>query len=94
MNRALIYLAIISALVAGAGWQGYRIGYDASDAAHNDATLAAIAEGKRLDAARLKAQTERDELSRKLEEAANEDPIIVSQCLSPDRVRRLNTLGQ
>lgn len=44
------------------------------------------------EAQRLAVQQERDRLAQELEEAALADPVVVPQCLGPDRVRRLNAL--
>jgi hypothetical protein len=93
ISNPYVILALI-ALLAGAGYQGYQMGHNACEAAHNDAELERIAEGERLMALRVEAEKERDELARQLEIEANEDPIVVTQCLGPSRVRRLNKLAE
>ncbi|MEP2782147.1 MAG: hypothetical protein ABJO67_04140 [Pseudoruegeria sp.] len=93
--KAYLNAAIATALVgmvAGAGWQGYRMGHAACEAAHNAETLARIEAAQKLDAERINVARTRDELARMLEEQAHADPIIVQRCLNPDRVRRLNSL--
>ncbi|MBT2130138.1 hypothetical protein [Aliiroseovarius lamellibrachiae] len=90
MNR--VWVLFLIGAVSLAGWQGYRLGYRASEAAKNAEHLAQIEAGKMLEAARLKAAAERDDLHRKLEEKAYADPVVVERCLGPDRVQRLNAL--
>lgn len=85
-------LAGTVALAALAGWQGYRMGHAACEDARRAELLAQIEAGQKLDAARRKAAQERDQLARELEGAAYADPVIVEQCLGPDRVRRLNAI--
>lgn len=92
MNRALALVVVGALAVVCVVWQGYRMGYRAAVFAQNAVLLDRIEAGKKLEAERLKIAAERDDLSRKLEEAANADPVTVPRCLGPDRVRRLNAL--
>lgn len=81
--------------IAGAAfWFGDRNGHARCTAQHQAETLERIKVGQKLEAARIQVARERDVLARQLEEQANEDPVIVSQCLSPSRVRRLNGLNK
>ena len=45
-----------------------------------------------MEADKADALAARDRLARELEDAAHADPVRVPDCLSPDRVRRLNRL--
>ncbi|MEP3295333.1 MAG: hypothetical protein ABJO27_02395 [Pseudoruegeria sp.] len=85
-------ITIFAVVTAFAGWQGYRMGHAACEAAHDAETLARIEAAQKLDAERIDVARTRDELARKLEEQAHADPIIVERCLNTDRVRRLNSL--
>lgn len=80
------------ALAATAGWKGYQMGFAAAEAAQNARLLAQIEASEKLDADRREIARERDQLARKLEDEAHADPVVVDRCLSPDRVRRLNSL--
>lgn len=89
------YALIASVLVAlfGLAYAKGRIDGNAA----LQARIAAAVEGEREAAAKLEAQrlaieAERDRLARELEDEADADPVAVPQCLSPDRVRRLNRL--
>ncbi|WP_162947025.1 hypothetical protein [Ruegeria sp. EL01] len=82
----------VLALVVGSGGLGYRMGYSAAEDDHKAELLEQIEAGQRSEAARIRVANERDDLARMLEEEENADPVIVEQCLSPDRVRRLNAL--
>lgn len=95
LRTALIALALVAALFAS-GRLVFERGV-ASGRAEFKAELAAVQAAARaaLDLAetqRLALQAERDRLARDLEEAALADPVLVPQCLGPDRVRRLNAL--
>ena len=80
------------ALVGLSGWQGHRMGYSAAEDNHRAELLEQIEEGQKIEAERLEIAQERDSLARQLEEQAYADPVVVNQCLSPGRVRRLNAL--
>lgn len=80
-------------IAAVAFWQGYRAGDALCTERHQREVLRQIEEFKQRDAERIKILHERDELVRRLEEAANKDPVIVQRCLGPGRVRRLNGLN-
>lgn len=92
MNLRVIGLAAFAALVLVSGWQGYRMGGQHCQAAHDAERLARIEAGRKLEAGRVKAMRERDELARQLEDAAHAAPVAVVNCLGRDRVRRLNRL--
>ncbi|MEM9107584.1 MAG: hypothetical protein AAGC96_18205, partial [Pseudomonadota bacterium] len=87
--RIAPYLAGLALLLA-ALWWAYTKGIEKCQADHNAELLERIEEGQRLEAERHEIAQERDNLARQLEEQANADPVFVEQCLSPDRVRRLN----
>lgn len=91
-TRIAAVLAGALALSAFTGWQGYRAGRAACEAAHNATLLAHIEAGRKLDDDRRRLARERDELAAQLEEEAHADPVIVERCLAPGRVQRLNTL--
>ena len=80
------------AVVGVVGWQGYRMGVNACEARQNAELLAQIEAGEKLEADRIRLKQQRDALARKNEELANADPVLVERCLSPDRMRRLNSL--
>lgn len=81
---------LAAVLTAVAGWQGYRMGYNKCEAAHNLERLAQIEAGQKLEAARRQALSERDELARRLDEEGFGDTVYVERCLGPSRVQRLN----
>jgi len=93
MNRILAQIGVVAMIASLVGWQSYRLGGNHCQAAHNVALIASQQEGARINAERVKIKTERDELARKLELEANEEPVFVTQCLGPSRVRRLNSLN-
>lgn len=84
-----LILAVV-ALCAGIGWRGYHIGYRASEHDHNVERLAMIEAGKKLDAARREAVRKLNNLADQLEAEGNDEAAAVLECLSPNRVRRLN----
>lgn len=95
-GRPLIALAAALVLAALAGWQGYRLGVDRTEArvaAEAEALrqrLARVAEeASRREAARLALEAERDALARDLEDLARADPDAARPALSADSVRRL-----
>lgn len=91
--KVIIGAATGAALMAtGAYWYGYLSGHDACAAAQQKRLLESIREGERLEEARREIAQERDDLARELEVAANADPVVISQCLGPSRVQRLNSL--
>lgn len=89
-NRIIIAAGIALSLLAL--WRGYEWGYSSAEALRNAELLARIEAGKKLEAERLQIAAERDDLSRKLEDAEYAAPVFIERCLSPDRVRRLNAL--
>jgi hypothetical protein len=91
MSRAVPYLAAVAFLV-GAMWWAYSQGIAKCQADHRADMLAQIEAGQKLEAARADEARKREELARKLEEQAYADPVVVEQCLGPDRVRRLNAI--
>lgn len=94
MRPQMIAAAIVAALALSSftGWRGYHIGYAKAESDHAARLLAEIEAGQKLDAARRALAAERDSLARQLEEESHADPVVVERCLSPNRVRRLNTL--
>lgn len=91
MPNPWLIVAFLAAL-AGTGYQGYRMGKSDCEAAHNAAMLEALEEGEKLKNERRELETQIDTLARELEREANEDPIVVTQCLGPSRVRRLQSI--
>lgn len=89
--RGYLLAGAMAACVVAA-FAGYQRGYAAAEADFNAQLLARIEAGQKLEQARITAIRERDHLSQTLEEQAHADPIVVEQCLGPDRVRRLNEL--
>lgn len=92
MTPYRLLFALGAALIVLALWRGYEWGYGAADAKHKAELLAQIEAGRMLEDARRMAAQKRDDLSRKLEEAAHADPVVVERCLGPKRVRRLNAI--
>ncbi|WP_320176613.1 hypothetical protein [Roseovarius pacificus] len=87
------WIILIALAIAAAAWgHGYWRGWEACAAAHNAEIIESQEEAKKLDAERREVMRERDDLARQLEEGAYADPVTVDRCLSPDRVRRLNSL--
>lgn len=92
LGRALIWPAVAVAVGWGLYTWGARDGRAACEA-RAAADAAASAEAfRKLDLARQVASDARAALARQLEDHANADPVSVPQCLSPDRVRRLNQI--
>jgi hypothetical protein len=97
------YLALAGALVIGIGlfWAGnalWKAGYAACSAERSAAVERARAEAARVgeiasrkEAERLAAETERARVASELEDLANAGPVVVAECLSADRVQRLNS---
>lgn len=92
------YLALAAVLAVGlAAWQGWQLGRDYERGEQAKALVAAqaaqvVADNARKaeEAARLAAETERDNLAQQLEDAAYAQPVDDSCGLGADRVRRLN----
>lgn len=97
-----LYVAAFLAIVIGAGlgWAGkwlYSAGYaacqaeraDALEKARSDAARAAELASRR-EAERLAAEARGALLAAELEDLANAEPVAAPDCLSADRVRRLN----
>ena len=82
------------AFMAGSGYKGYRMGKAACEAAHSAAELERIAEFEAAKQKRIKAEQERDQLAIELEEANNEEPVTITQCLGPNRLRLINRVNQ
>ena len=92
MNSAWKILGVIG--IAGvAYWYGDKNGYMRCTVKHQIELQEQIDTGEKLKADAVKVAQERDDLVRQLEEQANEDPIIVSRCLGPGRVQRLNSIN-
>lgn len=96
------YLALAGALVIGFGlfWAGnalWKAGYAACSTERAAAVERARAEAARAgeiasrkEAERLAAEASRALLAAELEDLANAGPVVVAECLSVDRVQRLN----
>lgn len=82
------------ALLGGAWYHGYQTGVKHATARHNEQILKAYEEGERLKTERRDLEAQINDLSFQLELEANEDPIVVTQCLGPSRVRRLQSIRQ
>lgn len=89
-------LAAAFAAVLFAFWRGYGLGYDAALASvERDISTARRAAfdaadlASRKEAARLATETQRADLARQLETAADADPDADRLCLGADSVRRL-----
>lgn len=93
MSNPWVIVALLAAL-AGAGLQGYRMGYRACEAAHNAAELKAIADFEAEKARRIVAEANRAKLARELEVLNNEEDVVVTQCLGPSRLRLLNRVNE
>lgn len=78
------------AFAALVGWQGYQMGYSASEDDHNAEMLARIEAGQKIERARVELARERDALRDQLKEQADADPIVEHQCFGPSRALRLN----
>lgn len=85
-------LAAVLICTAGAGWQGYRMGYAVAQAAQDARLLAEIQAGMKAEEARRALAQERDRLATQLKEEADADPVVVERCLGPGRLQRLNAL--
>ncbi|WP_282076294.1 hypothetical protein [Epibacterium ulvae] len=85
-------IGAIGFLTVSLCWAVYSLGYRAALADFQADQLAQIEAGQTLERERHRLQLERDQLAQKLEEQAHADPVVVDQCLSPDRVRRLNAI--
>lgn len=96
--RAYLIAALAVLLLAGfAGRAAYRAGYHAcqveqaaalEDARAKAARAAELASRKEAD--RLAAAAQAALLAQEMEDMANADPVGAPECLSADRVRRLN----
>lgn len=80
------------AFCAAAWFQGYRMGEAACEASFNERELKRIEEGERLKDQRRELETRLDDALTELEIERNEDPVTVVQCLSPSRVRRIESV--
>ena len=100
MIRAYLAAGGVLAVVLGLAWAGnalYRAGYSACqteraatvEKARTEAAAAAEL-ASRKEAERLAAEASRAALAAELEDLANAGPVGVPECLSADRVRRLN----
>lgn len=92
MTRYALIAAVMMATHAaayGCGRADGRAAIEARLAQEREAAREAMAKSE---AARLAAVAERAVMAAELEDTANADPVAVPVCLSPDRVRRLNTL--
>lgn len=92
LSPLLLRVGLLAGAFAAFGWFSYSKGYEAAEAKHNAALLAQIEAGEKLEEARRVVAAERDELAKKLEEEAYADPVVIHRCLSPSRLRRLQTI--
>lgn len=100
MIRAYLALGLIAAVGFGLFWGGktlWRAGYDACGAERAVMVLQARRDAARAgdllarkEAERLAAEAAAADIALQLEDLANADATVVPQCLSVDRVRRLN----
>jgi hypothetical protein len=98
MLLARFWPALAAAAIFAAAWlHGHHVGATACESAHaralaaaQAATMRAAELASRKEADRLAAEAERDALARDLEDQADADPST-GECLSADRVRRLNS---
>lgn len=88
VSKILVFLVALALSTS----LGYLKGKKDAEAEFQGRILAYIEAGQKLDDARRRVAQERDELAARLEEEAYADPVIVERCLSPDRLRRLNSL--
>lgn len=92
MTRYALIAALLMASHVAAYTKGRSDGkaiLEARIAQERDAAREATA---KLEAARLIAVAERALMAREMEDLAHADPVAVPQCLSPDRVRRLQAI--
>ena len=92
MIRPWIIIGVIG-VITGAYWYGDRNGHARCVAQHKAQLLEQINAGQKAETARIRIAQDRDDLVRQLEAQANEDPVIVTQCLGPSRVYRLNNIN-
>lgn len=97
MTRLGITVALVLILTGAAYLWGRHDGRALCEGAHaaalaqaQAATIRAAEQASRIEAERLAIQAERDALARDLEDQAHADPVRNPDCLSADRVRRLN----
>lgn len=91
--------AVALFLLSWAGVWTYQRGYDAAEAKHLEAVAALNAEldavtedAANAEAARLAAERERDAAMERLDAEAIADPLAGGAGLSPDSLRRLDTI--
>lgn len=100
MIRVWAGLAVVLAVLVALGWAG-KMAWDAGYAACGVERAVAVEEARQraalaaekasaLEGERLVAAARAADLARQLEDLANADPVGVPECLSVDRVRRLN----
>jgi hypothetical protein len=92
VTRYALFLALFMALVGAIYAKGRVDGKQALQSRIEAAQEAAREAMRKAEKQRLIDQAERDRLARELEDMANADPVLVPQCLSPDRLRRLNEI--
>jgi hypothetical protein len=90
LTRLGIAAALVLLLTGAAYLWGRQDGRALCEGAHAAALAQAQAATIRIEAERLAIQAERDALARDLEDQAHADPVRNPDCLSADRVRRLN----
>lgn len=92
MTRALFIVLFALSLLGAAYVKGLTDGRDSLEAEIAEAREASREATAKLEAQRLAVMAERDRLATLLEDEANETPVTVDVCLSPERVRRLDRL--
>jgi hypothetical protein len=100
MIRVYLALGLAAVVAFGLFWGGkalWQAGYDACGVERAAVVLQAQRDAARAgellsrkEAERLVAEAAAADTALQLEDLANADAIVVSQCLSIDRVRRLN----
>jgi hypothetical protein len=97
VTRALLITAALLVALGLAYAKGRGDGVDQMQAAQDAATVKALAERDALaldliaaERKRLTAENDRRVMAQDLEDQANAEPVLVPECLSTGRVRRLN----
>lgn len=92
MTRYALIAALLVAVAGGLYGKGRVDGKAALEARIERAEAAARESRAKMEAQRLAIEAERERFATQLEDEARADPVLVPQCLSPDRVRRLDRL--
>lgn len=92
MTRYALIAALLVAFASGIYGKGRMDGKAALLARIEAASEAEREAVAKMETQRLLIEAERDRMARQMEDLANADPVLVPQCLSVDRVRRLDAL--